>query len=219
LQSRYYDANVGRFINADSYISTGQGVTGNNMFAYCLNNPIMFMDYAGTRPIASNLIEDENTKDRNSSFAYMYNYDKKRFLAKFTEINEEGFKVHLKDAEPLWDNYAKSVDVQTLYDELSAYLCDEYYNNYGKEFLFSNECVSYEIEYHMDAYMHVNGYSGYYRNVTTLIFSKKYLIEHCKIIDISVRDVSNFKQRTMFNYKKGIRECIKTQMLIRFINL
>ena len=49
LQSRYYDPEVGRFINADVMISTGQGILGNNMFVYCLNNPIMFADSTGTR--------------------------------------------------------------------------------------------------------------------------------------------------------------------------
>ena len=34
LQSRYYNPEWGRFINADAYISTGQGLIGNNMFAY-----------------------------------------------------------------------------------------------------------------------------------------------------------------------------------------
>ena len=47
LNSRYYDPQVGRFINADSYISTGQGIIGNNMFAYCLNNPVMRVDFCG----------------------------------------------------------------------------------------------------------------------------------------------------------------------------
>ena len=47
LQSRYYDPEIGRFINADSYTSTGQGVLGNNMFAYCLNNPIVGCDPTG----------------------------------------------------------------------------------------------------------------------------------------------------------------------------
>ena len=47
LQSRYYDAEVGRFINADGYISTGQGTVGSNMFAYCLNNPVNFQDVDG----------------------------------------------------------------------------------------------------------------------------------------------------------------------------
>jgi len=42
---------MGRFINADSYASTGQGVLGNNMFAYCLNNPIINVDANGSKSI------------------------------------------------------------------------------------------------------------------------------------------------------------------------
>ena len=47
LQNRYYDPAIGRFINADSYVSTGQGTLGNNMFAYCLNNPVKNVDQSG----------------------------------------------------------------------------------------------------------------------------------------------------------------------------
>ena len=50
LQSRYYDANTGRFINADGYVSTGIGLLSQNMFAYCLNNPVLYIDLTGTRP-------------------------------------------------------------------------------------------------------------------------------------------------------------------------
>ena len=44
LQTRYYDPEVGRFINADSYISMGKGILGNNIYAYCGNNPIIRHD-------------------------------------------------------------------------------------------------------------------------------------------------------------------------------
>ena len=47
LGSRYYDPQVKRFINADGYASTGQGFVGCNMFAYCGNNPIRFVDLNG----------------------------------------------------------------------------------------------------------------------------------------------------------------------------
>ena len=47
LQSRYYDPEIGRFINADAFTSTGQGFTGNNMFAYCGNNPVNYVDPTG----------------------------------------------------------------------------------------------------------------------------------------------------------------------------
>ena len=47
LNSRYYDPQTGRFINADSYVSTGQGITGTNMFAYCANDPVNLIDEDG----------------------------------------------------------------------------------------------------------------------------------------------------------------------------
>jgi len=48
LQSRYYDPEAVRFINADGLVSTGQGIHGYNMFAYCGNNPVTGCDPTGT---------------------------------------------------------------------------------------------------------------------------------------------------------------------------
>ena len=39
---------MGRFINADALVATGQGILGNNMFAYCNNNPVNASDPCGT---------------------------------------------------------------------------------------------------------------------------------------------------------------------------
>lgn len=47
LNSRYYDPEVGRFINADGYVATGQSLLSYNMFAYCHNNPVNSVDYTG----------------------------------------------------------------------------------------------------------------------------------------------------------------------------
>lgn len=47
LQSRYYDPANHRFINADSYVATGQGFLGTNMFAYCGNCPCSRLDVNG----------------------------------------------------------------------------------------------------------------------------------------------------------------------------
>ena len=47
LQSRYYNPEVDRFISADVYLSTGQGVLGHNAYAYCLNNPVNMFDPYG----------------------------------------------------------------------------------------------------------------------------------------------------------------------------
>lgn len=47
LQSRYYNPETGRFINADGHVSTGQGVLGAAMFSYC-NNSVNACDDGGT---------------------------------------------------------------------------------------------------------------------------------------------------------------------------
>ena len=47
LQSRYYDPQVGRFINADAFPSTGQGIVGANMFVYCGNCPTTRTEVGG----------------------------------------------------------------------------------------------------------------------------------------------------------------------------
>jgi len=51
LQSRYYDPVIGRFLNVDEFMSTGQSLLGFNMFVYCLNNPVNAIDPDGRRAI------------------------------------------------------------------------------------------------------------------------------------------------------------------------
>lgn len=50
LQTRYYDPEVGRFINSDSlgYLGDGIEFSNYNMFAYCGDNPVMMIDPYGT---------------------------------------------------------------------------------------------------------------------------------------------------------------------------
>lgn len=50
LNSRYYDANTGRFINCDSYetlVATPIALSDKNLFAYCDNNPVSRVDGNG----------------------------------------------------------------------------------------------------------------------------------------------------------------------------
>jgi len=58
LNSRYYDPEICRFVNVDGYVSTGQGLLGHNMFAYCLNNPISNVDSSGSIPMRVKLYSD-----------------------------------------------------------------------------------------------------------------------------------------------------------------
>jgi len=47
LNSRYYNPEIGRFINADGLIGQTGNVKSTNMFAYCTNNPIAYTDPTG----------------------------------------------------------------------------------------------------------------------------------------------------------------------------
>ena len=51
LQSRYYNPETGRFINADGELADiGESVKGYNLFAYCQNNPVTMSDSEGNWP-------------------------------------------------------------------------------------------------------------------------------------------------------------------------
>ena len=47
---------IGRFINADGYASTGQGIIGHNMYTYCLNNPLSYTDPNGEIAIFDDIL-------------------------------------------------------------------------------------------------------------------------------------------------------------------
>lgn len=51
MSTRYYNPEVGRFLNADVFATTGQGLLGNNMFVYCNNNPANFQDSTGSKMV------------------------------------------------------------------------------------------------------------------------------------------------------------------------
>ena len=75
LQSRYYDPEVGRFINPDAYASTGQGILGANMFTYCGNNPVILSDENGNRFIYANTRtygKVSETTDSGTGFPFIY---------------------------------------------------------------------------------------------------------------------------------------------------
>ena len=51
LQTRWYDPTIGRFISPDSYeYLDPETIGGLNLYAYCLNNPIMYTDPTGHLP-------------------------------------------------------------------------------------------------------------------------------------------------------------------------
>ena len=69
LQSRYYNPVIGRFINADGLTSTSQGLVGNTMFVYCLNNPTNFSDTTGFLAYPAE-IHNQVIKHINAGYQY-----------------------------------------------------------------------------------------------------------------------------------------------------
>ncbi len=53
--ARYYDPEIGRFINADAALGQIGNVQGSNMFAYAFNNPVMYDDPTGNWPKLSTI--------------------------------------------------------------------------------------------------------------------------------------------------------------------
>ena len=75
LQSRYYDPATCRFISADVYLSTGQGVLGHNSFAYCNNNPVVAIDNNGTYPVSVPLCDTIPDESSGAGTPTSPNYD------------------------------------------------------------------------------------------------------------------------------------------------
>ena len=72
LQSRYYDPATRRFINADAYASTdATDAISCNMFAYCLNNPVVLRDSIGLEPVETIDLDGDGEID---CYVYEYSY-------------------------------------------------------------------------------------------------------------------------------------------------
>ena len=63
LKSRYYDPETCRFISADVYLSTGQGVIGHNCYVYCLDNPTNGYDSNGLQMVSVEIDDSTNGND------------------------------------------------------------------------------------------------------------------------------------------------------------
>ena len=70
LNSRYYDPFMCRFLNADLQLNSQDGMNGMNVFAYCVNNPLMFSDPCGTcihRWYLLGLVDCKNCKAKKAT--------------------------------------------------------------------------------------------------------------------------------------------------------
>lgn len=119
LQSRYYDPVLCRFISVDSYVSTGTGILGYNMYAYCNNNPVMYEDGNGNIPF-----NDHTYTDAVSSIAdYLGNLLKDwlhedREKAKSMEYTVTETSVEIEDSYQI-------TNLLVMYEYINEHIGDE----------------------------------------------------------------------------------------------
>ena len=133
LKSRYYDPAVKRFLNVDGLVSTSIEDAAKNMFAYCLNNPVIYADPEGDSFVdlhramwkicwwGINTIKNivSNSKKQNTS-SY-YDYAKMEEKA-FTALETVGLYFSDQLFEKLLPELAKSELGRQIFFEGSRYL-------------------------------------------------------------------------------------------------
>jgi hypothetical protein len=83
LNSRYYNPEIGRFINADGLIGQTGDILGHNMYAYTQNNPVMMVDPNGYSPLS--WLEDR-WNDIKDAWNYWYIPDEKYYIPSSGEV-------------------------------------------------------------------------------------------------------------------------------------
>ena len=132
LQSRYYDAEVGRFLNADAII----GANGYCLFSYCGNNPIMLCDPTGLLGWEGCLwIGGEAIKEQ-------------------IEIGDIENTAHfsIKDSVDDLVNLINYFGNQSVYDMIAERILLMYEEKYQKEFFANKSEVSFEVRQHIEGY-------------------------------------------------------------------
>ena len=107
LNNRYYSPSICRFINADSIINSDESINGNNLFIYCINNPINYTDYNG-----NNIFSKTVSKIKNAC-----NYVSKKIgelVSKITNSTKSNTKIKSSDLSSSSNKVLKSSNVNKL---------------------------------------------------------------------------------------------------------
>ena len=133
----------------------------------------------------------------------------RRLTGAHTRYVPQGFSIDLGHDTEEWDRAIRALGVRDACKLMADLVCAGYEKHYAKPFLFTEDCVAYEIKYHLDAFMLTQGYRGYHRNLAAAILPRPLITSRCREIDISANDARDLKQRFIFHYKKGIRGCYR----------
>ena len=123
----------------------------------------------------------------------------KKLLLRCTEVLPEGFRVDLSERTEEWAKLSRALGSKRLCAFAAATLSEQYRKQFGEPFLFSAPCMTFELRYHLNAYLSVKGYR-HVRHVTTLLFRPALIERKCRSIEIDTGDVYRLTQRIAFRY-------------------
>ena len=127
----------------------------------------------------------------------------KKLLLRCTEVLPEGFRVDLSVDPDGWAALSRALGSRRLCAFVAETLKTAYRKRFSEAFLFSVRCMTFELMYHLNAYLCVKGYRRT-RHVTTLLFQKDFIARKCYSVEIDKNDVYRLSQRMMFRYFFGI---------------
>ena len=127
----------------------------------------------------------------------------KDLLLRCTEVLPEGFRVDLSADPDGWAEMTRALGSKRLCAFVAETLSDAYRTQFRTPFLFSVRCMTFELKYHLNAYLCVKGLRRT-RHVTTLLFPKDLIERKCRSIEIDTNDVYRLTQRMAFRYYFGI---------------
>ena len=233
LQSRYYNPEWGRFINADDVEYTDEknlsSFVGESIFTYSNNNCINNYDDTGeksksnkvTMPWLAALICLIVFAEFDSEFEFIFEpnnkYAKKKII--IVDFTRKDFRDNLYECMQM---YGKKF----VFDFMGEYVNKYFHSKFNRDFLFSNECLSNEIKEHFLGYLYCLNYkvtmgpvlgTYYYATVTQYandlqLWAKgrASFMGACQAANIHESDaVNNLMESVGFNYFSGIRSYYK----------
>ncbi len=123
-------------------------------------------------------------------------------------ILPEGFQIMLYKDPSSWQEAVKAYGSKAVCNTVAEWLSESYRRTFGAAFLFSDACLSFEFQYHLNAYLCTQGLR-HLRHITTFAIPKKLLERACRSVEIDTNDIWKWSQRLMFRYFFGIRKELK----------
>ena len=144
LQSRYYDPAICRFINADGFASTGQGLLGYNMFAYCNNNSVNAVDTKGNLPTHAVMMKDSGAVSDSYRAKYVIpvkeEYSRKNWESASVQKKKDLLNQHMLEVSDLLNVYVRP-EINFYYKEPENGLISLGYYTYATRTISINEYI------------------------------------------------------------------------------